>query len=54
MLGSPSRANLNLYKHCPSLVCGVRGLGFNFGKIRSSESIVLRIGLRKFYSLVIY
>ena len=38
--------SLNLYKHYPSPVCGVRGLGFLFGKIGGSEAIVLRIGLR--------
>ena len=31
----------NLYKHCPSPIFGVRGLGFIFGKIGGSEEIVL-------------
>ena len=38
--------NLNLYKHCPTPICEVRGLGFPFGKIGGSESIVLWTGLR--------
>ena len=37
--------NLNLYKHCPSPICGVKGLCFPFGKIGGSESIVLGTGL---------
>ena len=38
--------NLKLYKHCPSPICGVRGLGFHFDKIGGSKSIVLGTGLR--------
>ena len=31
-------------------ICGVRGLGFLFGKIECSKVIVLRIGLRDIWS----
>ena len=37
--------SLNLYKHCLSPICGVRGLGFFFGKIGCSEARVLGTGL---------
>ena len=39
-------ANLNLYKHCLSAICGVRGLGFFFGKIGGSHLRVLKTRLR--------
>ena len=46
MSGLPLGANVNLYKHCLSPICGVRGLGFLFGKIGGSDSIVLKTRLR--------
>ena len=50
MSGLPFGVNLNLYKHCPSPICGGERIRFIFGEIGGSELIVLGIGLRNIRS----